>query len=95
MVLALVLSLATAAPNGRKSWPMVWSINTLCVDPECGTLACGFFRARCPADGRDFRVGFSCKGRGVCPSYNARRMVETAAHLVDHIFPPLPVWQRS
>ena len=38
-------------------------------------------------------LSFSCKGRGVCPSCNARRMVETAAHLVDHVLPPLPVRQ--
>ena len=30
----------------------------------------------------------SCKGRGVCPSCNARRMVEVAAHLSDHVLPP-------
>jgi hypothetical protein len=36
---------------------------------------------------------FSCKGRGVCPSCNTRRMVETAAHLTDHVFPKLPVRQ--
>jgi hypothetical protein len=30
---------------------------------------------------------------GVCPSCNARRMVETAAHLVDQVCPPLPVRQ--
>ena len=38
-----------------------------------------------------FLVAFSCKGRGVCPSCNTRRMVETAAHLTDHVFPCLPV----
>ena len=27
--------------------------------------------------GRDFLVAFSCKGRGVCPSCNARRMAES------------------
>jgi hypothetical protein len=26
---------------------------------------------------------FSCKGRGVCPSCNAKRMAQTAAHLVE------------
>ena len=26
-------------------------------------------------------MAYSCKGRGVCPSCNARRMVETAAHI--------------
>ena len=31
--------------------------------------------------------------RALCPSCNARRMAETAAHLVDRVFPPLPVRQ--
>ena len=60
---------------------------------RCGILAHGFARACCSGCGYDFLVAFSCKGRGVCPSCNARRMVETAAHLVDHVFPPLPVRQ--
>ncbi len=60
---------------------------------QCGILAHGFARARCPECGHDFLVAFSCKGRGVCPSCNARRMAETAAHLVDHVFPRLPVRQ--
>jgi hypothetical protein len=38
-------------------------------------------------------VAFSCKGRGVRPSCNKRRMVETAAHLTDNVFPRLPVRQ--
>jgi hypothetical protein len=58
---------------------------------ECGILACGFARARCGACGHEFLIAFSCKGRGVCPSCNAQRMAQTAAHLVDHLFPPLPV----
>jgi anaerobic ribonucleoside-triphosphate reductase len=44
---------------------------------ECGILAYGFARARCPDCGHDFLVAFSCKGRGLCPSCNARRMAET------------------
>ena len=60
---------------------------------ECGILAHGFARARCGECGHDFLIAFSCKGRGVCPSCNARRMAETAAHLVDQVFPPLPVRQ--
>jgi Putative transposase/Transposase zinc-binding domain len=58
---------------------------------ECGVLAHGFARARCGDCGDDFLIAFSCKRRGVCPSCNARRMVETAAHLTDHVFPRLPV----
>ena len=60
---------------------------------DCGILARGFGRARCPRCGHDFIVAFSCRARAVCPSCNARRMAETAAHLVDHIFPELPVRQ--
>jgi hypothetical protein len=59
----------------------------------CGILANGFARARCDHCGHDFLVAFSCKGRGVCPSCNTRRMDETAAHLVDHVFPQVPVRQ--
>jgi hypothetical protein len=60
---------------------------------ECGIFAHGFARARCGDCGHDFLVAFSCKGRGVCPSCNARRMAETQAHLSDHVFPRLPVRQ--
>ena len=60
---------------------------------RCGILAHGFARARCSGCGYDFVVAFSCRSRGACPSCNARRMVETAATLVDHVLPPLPVRQ--
>ncbi len=33
------------------------------------------------------------RGRAVCPAGNARRMVATAAHLADYVFPRLPVRQ--
>ena len=38
----------------------------------CGILAHGFARARCSSCGHDFLVAFSCKGRGACPSCNAK-----------------------
>ena len=63
---------------------------------ECGIFAHGFARARCGDCGHDFLVAFSCKGRGVCPSCNTRRMARVkfrAAHLTDHVFPRLPVRQ--
>jgi hypothetical protein len=56
----------------------------------CGILCFGFGRARCTSCGQGFVVAFSCKGRGVCPSCNGRRMAQTAAHLVDHVIPPVP-----
>jgi len=39
------------------------------------------------------RLQKACKGRGVCPSCNGRRMAQTAAHLVDHVIPPVAVRQ--
>jgi hypothetical protein len=60
---------------------------------RCGILAHGFARIRCDDCAAERLVAFSCKGRGVCPSCNARRMVEVAAHLNDHVLPPLPIRQ--
>lgn len=68
---------------------------------ECGILGHGLARARCAECGHDYLIAYSCKDRGVCPScptgipfgHNTRRMVETAAHLADHVMPRLPVRQ--
>jgi hypothetical protein len=42
----------------------------------CGILAHGFACAFCDECGHDFLIAFSCKGRGVCPLCNTRRMGE-------------------
>ena len=48
----------------------------------------------CKADCcHDKLVAFSCKRRGFCPSCGARRMAQTAAHLVDHVIPHVPTRQ--
>ena len=60
---------------------------------ECGILAHGFLRLRCADCAHEKLVAFSCKRRGFCPSCGARRMVETAAHLVDPVIPRVPVRQ--
>jgi hypothetical protein len=60
---------------------------------RCGCLAGGFARFRCTACGLDRLVAFSCKGRGFCPRCGGRRMAERSAHLVDHVFPDVPVRQ--
>ena len=59
----------------------------------CGCLAAGFARFRCPDCRFDRLVPFSCKGRGFCPSCGGRRMTDRAAHLVDHVFPAVPIRQ--
>ena len=59
----------------------------------CGVLAHGFARLRCDACGHDVLVGFSCKGRSLCPSCTARRTRDTAGHLVDRVIPRVPMRQ--
>jgi hypothetical protein len=60
---------------------------------DCGVLARGFVRVHCDICRMDRVVAFSCKHRGFCPSCGGRRMADTAAHLVDHVFPEVPVRQ--
>jgi hypothetical protein len=60
---------------------------------DCGILERGFARVRCGECGDELLVAFSCRGRGVCPSCTARRMCDTAAHLVDRVVPRLPMRQ--
>ena len=60
---------------------------------ECGVPACGFLRLFCDSCGRDKLLPLSCKGCAVCPSCCGRRMADTAAHLVDRVFPEVPVRQ--
>ncbi len=60
---------------------------------ECGVLAHGFARVWCGTCRDDLLVAFSCKGRGVCPSCNARRAHVTAAHLVERVLPHVPYRQ--
>src|SRR3954452_21686570 len=60
---------------------------------ECGILAHGFLRLRCGECGHEKLVAFSCKRRGFCPSCGARRMAQSAAHLVDCVIPRVPVRQ--
>ncbi|HEX2689477.1 MAG TPA: transposase [Kofleriaceae bacterium] len=60
---------------------------------RCGILAHGFARVRCTTCHDEIVVAFSCKRRGLCPSCTARRMADTAAHLVDHVLPRAPYRQ--
>jgi ribosomal protein S27E len=58
---------------------------------RCGLLKHGFLRVKCGGCRFEHLVAFSCKLRGFCPSCGARRMIETSAHLVDHVMPVMPV----
>ncbi len=50
-------------------------------------------RLRCGDCAHEKLVAFSCKRRGFCPACGGRRMAETAAHLVEHVIPQVPVRQ--
>ena len=60
---------------------------------RCGILAHGFLRAQCQSCQFEHLIAFSCKRRGFCTSCGARRMSETAAHLVDSVLPMQPIRQ--
>ena len=62
---------------------------------KCGRLEHGFLRVRCEACHDEKLVAFSCKRRGFCPSCGARRMVDSAALLVDEVLPHQPMRQLS
>ncbi|TFH49994.1 MAG: hypothetical protein E4H01_03190 [Lysobacterales bacterium] len=60
---------------------------------RCGRLEHGFLRVKCIRCRHEHLVAFSCRRRGFCPSCGARRMVESAAHLVDYVLPRVPIRQ--
>jgi ribosomal protein S27E len=60
---------------------------------KCGRLEHGFLRVVCEGCHAEKLVAFSCKRRGFCPSCGARRMTESAAHLVDEVLPQVPMRQ--
>lgn len=53
----------------------------------------GFLRLHCEQCHAAKLVAFSCKQRGFCPSWVARRMAEAAALLVDDVLPERPLRQ--
>src|SRR5215831_17357373 len=60
---------------------------------QCGILAHGFLRLGCDTCPKALLLPFSCKRRGLCPSCAARRMAQTAAHLVEQVLPWVPTRQ--
>jgi hypothetical protein len=60
---------------------------------RCGVLEHGFLRVVCEQCRAERLLAFSCKKRGFCPSCGARRMAESARHLVEEVFGTRPVRQ--
>ncbi len=61
---------------------------------DCGQLRQGLVRVKCAECPNEKIVAFSCKGRGFCPSCTARRMSDTAAHMVDKVLLRAPIVLR-
>ena len=59
----------------------------------CGILARGLAQLFCPTCHERTVVGWSCKGRGFCPSCGGRRMNAGALTLIDHVLPEVPLRQ--
>ena len=60
---------------------------------DCGILCRGFAWLECETCQTRRIVAFSCKGRAFCPSCMGRRMAQTAANLVEHVLPVVPLRQ--
>jgi hypothetical protein len=60
---------------------------------RCGIVQYGFLKLQCSCCQKTHITAFSCKKRGFCPSCYAKRMAETAAHLVDAVLPIAPYRQ--
>lgn len=60
---------------------------------RCGIHAYGFLRMKCDGCHSERLVAFSCKKRGFCTSCGGRRMSESAAHLIDEVFPVVGIRQ--
>lgn len=87
----LPLFLYRAETSGRELPGFVR--NELKAFLKCGILTHGFARFECKSCRHNHVVALSCKARGFCPSCGGRRMTERAAHLVDEVFPNVPVRQ--
>ncbi|MCU0728193.1 MAG: transposase zinc-binding domain-containing protein, partial [Planctomycetes bacterium] len=56
---------------------------------DCGVLRAGFARVCCPECHAEYLLAFSCKGRGLCPSCQAKRAELFAEKLREEILAPL------
>jgi hypothetical protein len=82
----------TAGEDGTGGWP-AFVRREFEAYLKCGVLTHGVLRVRCERCGDTTVVGFSCRGRGFCPSCGGRRMSELAAHVVERVLPRVPIRQ--
>ena len=57
---------------------------------DCGNLKNGFARIRCASCKSEYLLAFSCKGRGFCPSYSAKRSVMWGEFIRTRVLADVP-----
>jgi len=78
--------------HGTLSRPLALACRNSSETSSTHSWNAASWRTACCADcGHDGLVAFSCKRRGFCPSCGARRISQSAAHLVDNVIPRVPV----
>ena len=83
---------AVCSSEGRGQLPGVVA-RTFDAFFNCGEISKGFALVSCK-DCKNFDTcGFSCKKRGFCPRCASRRGTSHTIHLMDYIFPKVPVRQ--
>jgi hypothetical protein len=57
---------------------------------SCGDLKQGFARVKCPACKHEYLLAYSCKGRWLCPSCQAKKVIQFGDHLKNNVLFPVP-----
>jgi len=57
---------------------------------RCGDLKEGFARIRCEDCKHEFLLAFSCQGRWLCPSCQAKKVIMFGDHLENNVLYPVP-----
>jgi hypothetical protein len=83
-----------------RAWPKIeveYAINEQVIAPHvtsefqkytrCGILEHGFVTLYCKDCQAERVIGFSCKGRGVCPSCGSRRALQKADRIEREVWP--------
>ena len=57
---------------------------------SCGDLKQGFARIKCPDCKHEYLLAYSCKGRWLCPSCQAKKVIQFGDHLKNNVLFPVP-----
>jgi len=57
---------------------------------SCGDLKKGFARVKCPDCKHEYLLAYSCKSRWLCPSCQAKKVIQFGDHLKNNVLFPVP-----